>query len=120
MPIKRLTPIRAKVLRGAMTRPEFLLWERLRIRQPGQPIFRRQHPVGPYILDFFCFRAKLAIEIDGQGHGMGDRPARDATRDAYLAREGIRTIRYQASDVMADPNGVAAGIFDAARAAEPP
>ncbi len=116
MPIERTTRNRAKALRRALTRPEFLLWECLRLRQPGQPIFRRQHPVGPYILDFFCFRAHLAVEIDGQGHGMGDRPARDMARDAYLAREGIRTVRYPASEVMADPDGIANGIMDAARA----
>ena len=120
MPIKRITRSRAKTLRAAMTRPEFILWERLRIRQPGQPIFRRQHPIGPYILDFFCFRARLAIEIDGQSHDMGDRPRRDLERDAYLVREGIRTMRYQASEVMADPDGVANGIMDAARATSVP
>jgi very-short-patch-repair endonuclease len=120
VPIERITRNRAKALRAAMTRPEFLLWERLRLRQPREPIFRRQHPIGPYILDFFCFRARLAIEIDGQGHGMGERPTHDAARDAYLARKGIRTIRYPALDVMADPDGVAAGIFDAARALSAP
>ena len=116
MPVDRPTRNRAKTLRAALTRPEQLLWDRLRLRQPGQPIFRRQHPVGPYILDFFCFRARLAIEVDGQGHGMGDRPRLDLARDAYLAREGIRTMRYQASEVMADPDGVANAIVDAARA----
>ena len=64
-------------------------------------------------LDFCCAKAKLAIEVDGQSHGMGDRPARDERRGAYLAREGVRVMRYQASEVMADPNGVANGIFEA-------
>jgi very-short-patch-repair endonuclease len=98
-----------------MTRPEFLLWERLRLRRPGNPIFRRQHPIGPYILDFYCFRARLAVEIDGQSHDMGDQPQRDLARDAYLSRAGVQTMRYRASEVLADPDGVACGIVDAAR-----
>jgi very-short-patch-repair endonuclease len=115
MPTDRTVRAHAKALRRDLSPPEVLLWARLRHRQPGQPIFRRQHPLGPYILDFYCPAAKLAIEIDGQAHGMGDRPARDLRRDAYMASEGIRTMRYRASEVMADPNGVAAGIVDAAR-----
>ena len=96
-----------------MTPPELALWMRLRRRAPGPPVFRRQHPFGPYVLDFYCAKAKLAIEVDGQSHGMGDRPARDERRDAFLARVGVRMRRYQASDVMADPNGIANGVFEA-------
>ncbi len=116
MPTDRTVRARAKTLRRDLSLPEVLLWARLRHRQPGQPIFRRQHPFGPYVLDFYCPAAKLAIEVDGQSHGMGDRPQRDLRRDAYLADLGVRTVRYQASEVLADPNGVAAGIVDAARA----
>jgi very-short-patch-repair endonuclease len=97
-----------------MTPPEVLLWMRLRGRGPGRPVFRRQHPFGPYILDFYCAQARLVIEVDGQGHGMGDRPEHDARRDAFLAQEGLRVIRYLASEVMADPNGIAQSIFEAA------
>jgi very-short-patch-repair endonuclease len=104
----------AKSLRTGMTPPEMALWMRLKHRAPGLPVFRRQHPFGPYVLDFYCAKARLAVEVDGQSHGMGDQPARDIRRDAYLAREGIRVMRYLASEVMADPNGVANGIFEAA------
>ncbi len=112
---KQKTHTYAKTLRAEMTPPEMALWMRLKQRGPGLPVFRRQHPFGRYVLDFYCAKAKLAIEVDGQSHGMGERPARDERRDAFLAREGVRVMRYQASEVMADPNGVANGIFEAVR-----
>ena len=114
----KITHERAKSLRRALTPPEVALWVRLKQRRPGLPVFRRQHPFGPYILDFYCAKAKLAVEADGQSHLMGDRPARDVRREAFLTQAGVRVIRYQASEVMADPNGVANGIFEAAGYAE--
>ena len=108
---------RAKDLRQEMTPPELILWARIRGRSSRLPAFRRQHPIGPYILDFYCAKAKLAIEVDGQSHGMGDRPQRDLAKDAYLGKLGLRVLRSQASEVMRDPNGVAASIVDAARLA---
>ena len=106
------THIQAKILRQNLTPPEAILWTRLRARQPDGPRIRRQHPVGPYIADFYCAAARLVIEIDGWGHNMGDRPQRDARRDAWMAAEGYVVVRYAASDVMADPTGVADGICD--------
>jgi very-short-patch-repair endonuclease len=55
-----------------MTPPEAALWSRLRGREPGRPSIRRQHPIGPYILDFYCATLSLAIEIDGEVHSTGD------------------------------------------------
>jgi len=69
----------------------------------------------PYILDFYCSAARLAIEIDGQSHGMGDGPAHDLRREKFLIDQGLRVLRYPAELVMRDPNGVAQAIFDAAR-----
>ncbi|MEJ1968138.1 MAG: DUF559 domain-containing protein [Rhizomicrobium sp.] len=60
-----LTFKRARALRRKMTLPEILLWQQLRGRKLRGLSFRRQHPVGPYILDFFCASAALAIEVDG-------------------------------------------------------
>lgn len=99
-----------------MTPPELALWTRLRARAPGGPAFRRQHPFGPYILDFYCTAASLAVEVDGQGHDFGDQPEHDLRRDAFLAEHGVQVMRYRASEVMADPNGVADSIWDAAKA----
>src|SRR5690606_33053070 len=88
-------------LRRAMSLPEGALWQVLRTR-PGGLKFRRQHPMGPFVLDFYCPAAKLAIEVDGAAHDMGDNPERDARRDAWLKEKGIRTLRVTAADVLED------------------
>jgi very-short-patch-repair endonuclease len=85
-----------------MTLPEVLLWTAIRPRVLPRTRFRRQHPFGPYILDFFSPSASLCVEIDGYSHGMGDAPAHDALRDRYLADRGVRTLRLEASDVLRD------------------
>jgi very-short-patch-repair endonuclease len=92
---------RARTLRKAMTLPEILLWQALRIRPAGLK-FRRQHPSGTYILDFYCSDARLGVEVDGAVHESAERAARDAKRDACFAREGIRTLRISAADVLRD------------------
>jgi len=93
-----------------MTPPETRLWVRIRRRDDGCPAFRRQHPVGPYILDFFCREAALAVEIDGWAHGVGDQPRHDARRDAWLVARGIDVLRIEAAEVMRDPDDVADGV----------
>jgi len=95
-----ITQKRARSLRRTMSLPEVLIWTRLRGRSPR---FRRQHPIGPFILDFFCAARALAVEIDGQHHD----PDADARRDAWLAEKGIRTVRIPASDVLRDPDAAA-------------
>jgi len=105
---------RARKLRKNMSLPEVLLWRHMRGRNPGKPIFRRQHPIGPYVLDFFCASARLCVEIDGQAHGFGDRPRQDAPRDAFLRAEGIKTLRYSAQTVLEDPYGVARYLLEVA------
>ena len=97
---------RAKKLRRELTKPEVMLWQILR-SSPGGHKFRKQHPAGPYDLDFFCARANLAIEVDGAAHDMGDRPERDARRDEFLRRYRIDTLRIPARDVLADVVAVA-------------
>jgi very-short-patch-repair endonuclease len=101
-----------------MSLPEVLLWRELRTR-PGGLKFRRQHASGPYVLDFFCSDARLAIEIDGEAHSRGERPERDAVRDAWFARFGITTIRITAADVLNDLGSVIALISNEARARLP-
>ena len=87
---------RAKALRRTLTKPEAMLWRYLRASPQGLR-FRKQHPAGRFILDFFCARANLAIEIDGFAHDMGDRPARDAQRDQWLALQRIEPCAFQRS-----------------------
>jgi very-short-patch-repair endonuclease len=89
----------ARHLRRALSVPEARLWGRLRGRAAGKPVFRRQHPVGPYVLDFYCAKARLAIEIDGASHDMGDRPQRDIRRDAWLEARGVMVMRIRAGDL---------------------
>ena len=95
----------ARRLRRTLSIPEVILWTRLRQR-PGGFKFRRQHPAGRYILDFYCHEAQLAIEVDGLGHEMGDQPTRDATRDNWLRQQNIRVVRIAASEVSRDPDAV--------------
>jgi very-short-patch-repair endonuclease len=95
----------AAELRRTMTLPELVLWRALQTR-PGGLRFRRQHPAGRYVLDFFCPRARLAMEVDGEAHGRGDRPARDETRDDWVAAQGVRTLRIPARAVLTDLNAV--------------
>ena len=98
---------RAKQLRRQLSLPEVLLWTQLR---KSDLRFRKQHAAGPFVLDFFCARANLAIEIDGIAHDMGDRPQRDVARDAWLKEHRIDTLRIAASDVLCDPTGTAEAV----------
>jgi very-short-patch-repair endonuclease len=84
-----------------MTQPEARLWQVLRTRPDGLK-FRRQHPIGPYSLDFYCPKAKLGIEVDGDVHGMGSNPIRDAARDAWLATRRFRILRLPARHLYGD------------------
>lgn len=88
-----------------MTLPEVLLWQQLRTRPAGLK-FRRQHPAGPYVLDFYCDAARVCIEVDGAAHDCRDGPASDANRDAWLSEAGIRTVRIAALDVLENLEGV--------------
>ncbi|QDZ08424.1 DUF559 domain-containing protein [Sphingomonas panacisoli] len=99
------TQKRAAVLWQDMSLPEVLLWRELRKRPAGLK-FRRQHPAGPFVLDFFCAAKKLAIEVDGEAHGRGDRPQRDVARDAWVLASGVRTCRIPARDVLTNLDGV--------------
>jgi very-short-patch-repair endonuclease len=93
-----------------MSPPELALWMRLRQSSPGMPRFRRQHPIGRYIADFYCPAARLVIEIDGWSHAMGDQPARDEGRDRWFAANGYTVVRLSVDEVKADPNGVVDGL----------
>ena len=97
-----LTFKRARALRRRMTLPETILWQRIRRGQLGGLQFRRQHPIGPYILDFFCPARRFAIEIDGAVHASGEQLQHDRHRDDWLARRGIVTVRVATGDILRD------------------
>ncbi|WP_353204697.1 endonuclease domain-containing protein [Sphingomonas sp.] len=106
-------------LRQEMSLPEVLLWQELRKRPFGLK-FRRQRPTGDALsLDFYCIDAKLAIEVDGEAHARADRPARDKARDAWLASEGVATLRIAARDVLRDLESVIRHVVETARARLP-
>ena len=90
---RKLTRI-ARTLRKRDTWAERLLWRWLRDRRFSAYKFRRQHPYGKHVLDFFCVEASLNIELDGGGHGFPEQRAKDAARDAELERKGIKVLRF--------------------------
>ena len=103
----RVKTAQAKVLRRHATMVEQKLWLVLRGGQLGKS-FRRQHPVGPYILDFYCASAKLAIELDGSQHF--DRKAYDDARTRFLQTKGIRVLRYWNNELIENYDGVVEAI----------
>ncbi len=94
---------RARQLRREQTPQEAVLWTALRSRRSGGVKFRRQVPVGPFILDFYCVAAKLAVEVDGWVHDEPDRRASDRRRTRWLFQEeGIEVIRFSNEEVVMD------------------
>ncbi|HEX8225623.1 MAG TPA: DUF559 domain-containing protein [Allosphingosinicella sp.] len=104
----------ARRLRKEMSPAERLLWWALKQRPEGYR-FRKQCPQGRYSLDFACLSARLAIEVDGEAHDRGDRPARDAARDRHLQSLGWLTMRIPAEEVFNNLEGVVLGIVGACR-----
>ena len=87
-----------------MTDTERLLWRRIRYRQIGGCKFRRQHPVGPYIVDFACLECGLVVELDGGQHG--ERVKKDAQRTRFLEQEGFAVLRFWDNQVFEELDGV--------------
>ena len=106
----KITIQRARALRRKMTLPEVLLWRALRKRRLGKTRFRRQHPVGPFILDFYCEATQLAVEVDGSGHEDPDQMRYDAERTEWLTLRGIEVLRIPATAVLNNLDGVLAGL----------
>jgi very-short-patch-repair endonuclease len=105
----------ARKLRRELTLPEVVIWQAVRGQRLEGFRFRRQHPIGPYVLDFYCDAAKLAVEIDGDWHGMGDQPERDSARDAWFAARGIETLRISARELLEEADGAIVALLDALR-----
>jgi very-short-patch-repair endonuclease len=84
-----------------MSLPETLLWRELR-KRPGGFKFRRQHPAGTYVLDFFCPAVRLVVEVDGAAHDFASRAEHDERRTEELQRQGLEVLRIPARDVLAD------------------
>ncbi len=108
---------RARRLRHEMTLAERKLWRALRAHRFQGIGFRRQAPLGPYIADFVSHGLMLVIEVDGGQHSGS---ARDARRDAWLAREGYRVLRFWNHEVMGNLDGVLHRIGEAVANTPPP
>ena len=102
--------IRAKQLRSQMTDAERRLWYHLRAHRFGGFKFKRQAPIGPYIVDFICFEHKLIVEVDGGQHSERDT---DRARDAWLFKEGYRVARFWNDDVLKRTNTILGEILSA-------
>ena len=114
-PVRSLDPTistRAKALRRAPTAAERCLWDALRGSQLGWK-FRRQHPIGGFVVDFFCVRTRLAIEVDGDAHTDAGRRAYDRERTMALTRFGVAVLRFTNTEVFESLEGVVRTIIDA-------
>ena len=105
----------ARDLRKRETSVEDLLWDELRGRQLDGMKFRRQHPIGPFVVDFCCTECRLAIELDGEIHA--EQQDRDAEREAILAAAGYRVIRFPNQSIRENLPEVLAAVRSAAREA---
>jgi very-short-patch-repair endonuclease len=90
---------KAKELRENMTQAELVLWEYLR-QHPFGYKFRRQHPLGIYIVDFYCHKLKLVIEVDGSIHNLQEVKDVDIERQRQLELEGLKVIRFTNEEVL--------------------
>ena len=85
----------ARQLRKSMTDTEWRLWLALRNGSLDGHRFRRQHPIGPFVVDFVCLKRRLVIEVDGDIHSTDEQRAKDAERQRWLESEGYRVIRFR-------------------------
>jgi very-short-patch-repair endonuclease len=105
----------ARALRKVMTLEEVILWQHLRELRPQGLHFRRQVPLGSFIVDFCCKRPRLVVEVDGGQHNLADHALKDEQRDRDLAALGYRVLRFWNSDVRQDPRSAIETILAAAR-----
>jgi very-short-patch-repair endonuclease len=101
----------AKKLRANTTPHERTLWRALKELPIEGTHFRRQAPIGPYVVDFFCPAKRLIIELDGGHHNEDETAKRDSERQAWLEQEGYRVIRFWNSDVTTDLSAVLERIY---------
>ncbi|MBI3701361.1 MAG: endonuclease domain-containing protein [Afipia sp.] len=104
--VRMTTRGNARRLRRDSTDAERLMWKELRAHRLDGASFRRQTPIGPYIVDFVCHAARLIVEIDGGQHFEDAGLAADAQRDFYLRTQGFSVLRFSNADVLKNISGV--------------
>jgi very-short-patch-repair endonuclease len=102
----------SKHLRNNMTDAERSLWSNIRMKQFNGYWFYRQKPIGKYIADFYCPKAKLIIEIDGGQHFSGEQAEKDVIRDKFLRALGLKVLRYNNNEVLTNIEGVLENILE--------
>ena len=101
---------RARELRNNLTYAERCLWQKLKRRQVKGVKFRRQQPIGHFIVDFVCFECRLIVEVDGGQHA--EQLHHDEQRTRSLEAQGYRVLRFWNDDVLANTEAVAKAVFD--------
>jgi very-short-patch-repair endonuclease len=112
-PIERFRHTTARRLRSEATATEVLLWKRLRTIELEGTHFRRQVPIGPYVVDFACMAARLVIELDGSQHNTDAHRASDERRTRWLKSEGYRVIRFWNNELSSNMDGVLESVYAA-------
>jgi very-short-patch-repair endonuclease len=102
----------SRVLRKKMTDAERKLWYRIRMKQVKGLQFYRQKPIGNYIVDFYCPKAKLVIELDGGQHYLKTGKEKDKIKDNYLSGLGLKVLRFSDVDVLRDIDSVLEKIWN--------
>ena len=103
----------ARKLRQNQTEAEKTIWLKLRGKQIGDVKFRRQQPIGPYIVDFVCFERKIIIEIDGGQHNESELKRKDEERTVWLEERGYQILRFWDNEVLKNINSVLQRIKEA-------
>ena len=101
----------AKAQRAQMSDAERKIWHAVRARRLGGLKFRRQHPIGPYIADFYCAEARLVVEVDGNHHFEAAQAEHDELRDAWMTTQGLTVVRFTVHEVLEKIDEVKARIW---------
>ena len=116
--IKTTTKYNSRKLRREMTDAEKLLWRHLRMKQFAGYKFRRQHPLGNYIVDFVCLEVLLVLEVDGGQHA--ERADSDANRTRWIEEKGFRVMRFWNNEVLNNIEGVKLVVWNQLLGIQPP
>jgi very-short-patch-repair endonuclease len=111
---------KARLLRNNMTEAEKFVWDKLKNRNVFKVRFRRQHPIGSFIVDFYCHEYKLAIEIDGEIHLKNEVIEYDDGRSHDIEKFGIKILRFTNNEVFTDLNKIIAEILKTIEVSKPP
>jgi very-short-patch-repair endonuclease len=98
-------------MRTSLNSTELLVWSRIRNRRIDGWKFRRQQPIGPYFVDFYCSSARLVVEINGPAHDHPDQWAKDERRVAWLEAQGYRVVRIAVEEISSDLDQVLYRIY---------